>query len=87
MVGTPVRKHFPGHGTFRGNVIGRKRSVALVGNEMDLYTVQYEDGDVEDLVADELRSIVEVKGVTLQSGMITLTNYCIASSSLCEHIR
>ncbi|CAD7697724.1 unnamed protein product [Ostreobium quekettii] len=52
-VGRLVRKHFPSHGWFAGEV----RGVIRVANRR-YYRVVYEDGDVEDVSEVELKQIL-----------------------------
>lgn len=54
LVGRSVSKHFEGHGVFHGKVTGYHCSTG--------YRIKYDDGDVEDVSAEEVVKLVEGVG-------------------------
>ena len=57
-LGTKLHKEFPGHGSFTGTITGIN---TLEKGETTRFTykVTYEDGDKEELFADEVRPLVQ----------------------------
>jgi hypothetical protein len=56
MIGREVRKDFGHHGKFSGAVTGLK---FVAGFDTPFYKVKYEDGDEEDIMMQELESILD----------------------------
>ena len=56
FIGRRVRKDFVGHGEFDGVVTGVE--VLDDGSDVNVFGVQYEDGDFEELYLDELTPIL-----------------------------
>ena len=51
LVGRNVRKNFPGHGMYRGEILS-------FDAPEQLYLIKYEDGDTEELSPDEVKAII-----------------------------
>jgi hypothetical protein len=57
-VGTRLHKHFPGHGWFQGVVVAVVGDGGAASSSL-LYRVEYQDGDAEELLADELSELLQ----------------------------
>lgn len=62
LVGEHVQKHFDGYGTYEGEVIRVYDDIDEAQN-VTLFKVNYEDGDVEDIRLNELKNILVDKSI------------------------